>query len=132
MKNTLTCRQKAKDRRLQREYQITLEMYNQVLVFQNYGCYICGHIPKAGQLSLAVDHSHFFGDVRGLLCMRCNKAIAMLNDSAERASRAAEYLTNNPFTVVFGRPVITAPGRVGTKKRAKLLKKLQRKDGSKK
>lgn len=39
-----------------------------------------------------VDHDHRSGVVRGLLCGPCNSGIGYLGDSAERLTRAAEYI----------------------------------------
>lgn len=56
-------------------------------------CAICRHkvyldaSPKA-----VVDHCHKTGNVRGILCSRCNSTLGYLNDDPVRARRAAEYL----------------------------------------
>ena len=36
-------------------------------------CAVCGKPREAFQKSLAVDHDHKSGKIRGLLCYRCNK-----------------------------------------------------------
>lgn len=113
---------RAADLRLQREYGITLAQYGKVLKFQGGVCAICNRLP--GRTRLSVDHCHVSGLLRGLLCSACNRAIAHFKDDAERLERAAHYLIVPPFHSVFG-ILITAPGRVGTKKRAKLLKQLK-------
>lgn len=122
----MTKQERAKDARLRREYHITLEEYNKVLTFQNGRCAICKQrYGKKGQrLILSVDHNHTTGQVRGLLCWPCNKAIAIFQDIAERMAAGSDYIINPPFTTVLGAPRITAPGKVGSKKRAKLLLKM--------
>lgn len=50
-------------------------------------CEICGRKCK-----LEVDHDHETGNVRGLLCGRCNKVIGMFADSQELLASAIEYL----------------------------------------
>lgn len=111
---------RAADLRLRRTYGITLSQYNAILKYQDNRCAICRRSVKEFKTRLAVDHCHTTGLVRGLCCWGCNKAIAVFRDSVERLKNAAGYLTNPPFTMVFG-PLYTAPGRIGTKKREKLL-----------
>ena len=120
----MTKQERAKDARLRREFHITLEEYNRLLVFQGGVCAICKkRLNKKGiPLRLAVDHCHKTGLVRGGLCWPCNKAIAILQDDAQRMYNAYMYLSTPPFTQAVGER-FTAPGEVGTKVRAKLLVK---------
>lgn len=124
---------RAKDLRLRREYNITLEEYNKVLAYQNGCCYICRktHGKKGQLLVLSVDHNHTTGLVRGLLCWPCNKAIAVFRDNAGSMARAAQYIDNPPFMVVLGER-FCVPGKVGTKIRAKKIKALRGDGGSNK
>jgi hypothetical protein len=121
----LTTKEKTKDTRLRREYNITLAEWQEVFDFQKGVCYICERkLTKKGKpFILSVDHSHTTGQIRGLLCWQCNKAIAILQDNAEWASRVVNYLNFPPFYVVHGVKMFAAPGKVGTKKRAALIKK---------
>lgn len=126
-------KEKAKDLRLRREYHITLAEFKKTLEYQQGVCFICKKkLNKKGiPLLLAVDHRHDDGLVRGLLCWPCNKAIAVLQDSMERAYNAYLYLKNPPFVVTNGER-FTAPGRVGSAKRNKLLKKMAKENNVKK
>ena len=56
------------------KYNLTLIEYNKLLEEQNGVCLICGGINKNNR-RLTVDHNHVTGDVRGLLCTRCNSAL---------------------------------------------------------
>lgn len=120
----LTKAKKAKNARLRREYHITLEQWEKVWKFQDKGCAICrGSISKKGKpLVISTDHNHTSGELRGLLCWRCNKGIAVFQDDPDWLFRASEYLKKPVFEKVFGHKFYTAPGKVGTKKRRKLLK----------
>lgn len=109
---------KAADLRLQRTYGITLAEYNRVLKHQGNGCAICQ--KPAGSPRLSVDHCHTTGQLRGLLCWSCNKAIAHFKDNAVRLRAAAVYLSCPPLQAVLGL-LFTAPGKIGSKRRAKLL-----------
>lgn len=116
-------KEKAKDARLRREYGITLEEYYKVLAYQNNSCAICKRPMSTMKSRLALDHDHVTGRCRGLLCWTCNRALASFKDRARLFRNAAEYLEKPPLVTALGREIITAPGRVGTKRRAKQLKK---------
>lgn len=49
------------------------QKYNDLLQEQGGKCYFCKEPPKSGARSLAVDHCHVSGRVRGLLCTYHNK-----------------------------------------------------------
>lgn len=79
-----------RNRRLIKNYGITLEDYRALASEQSGYCPIC-----EGPLCLLhphVDHDHDGGDVRGVLCSRCNQAVGMLLESPRAARRLAMYL----------------------------------------
>ncbi len=80
-----------KNRYLKRTYGIDLAQYEAMLKKQNGGCAICGKKCTTGK-SLAVDHCHKAGHVRGLLCGRCNRMIGLMEDDATIAENALNYL----------------------------------------
>jgi hypothetical protein len=47
--------------------------YEALLAAQGGGCAICDHPPRTRRLH--VDHDHKTGEIRGLLCHRCNRAL---------------------------------------------------------
>ncbi|MBE3118593.1 MAG: hypothetical protein IMZ50_07560 [Candidatus Atribacteria bacterium] len=53
-------------------------------------CAICGRIAPAGQM-LVVDHDHNSGEVRGLLCQRCNIQLGVLEQQLW-VKQAMQYL----------------------------------------
>lgn len=55
-------------------------------------CEICGITPGEKDKSLALDHCHKTGHVRGLLCLPCNIAIGNLKDDVALMQKAIEYL----------------------------------------
>lgn len=78
-------------------YGVSLSDYELLLQRQNGVCAICGieetKRHSSGKLkSLAVDHDHETGEVRGLLCGNCNAALGMMLDDEERLLKAVEYL----------------------------------------
>lgn len=54
-------------------------------------CAICGRAPEEG-FHLAIDHSHASGEIRGLLCNRCNTGLGYFEDDPIRLRAAAQYL----------------------------------------
>jgi hypothetical protein len=84
---------------LKRMYNVTLEWYKDTLEKQNYCCAICKkhesqNTVRCGKtLMLSVDHCHDTGEVRGLLCNSCNRAIGMLGHSVSTLEEAIGYLT---------------------------------------
>lgn len=80
-----------------RRYGITVEEYAELLEKQNGACAIC---KQPQRYKLAVDHDHKCCSgknacgqcVRGLLCRRCNVALAMFGDDLERLRNAIIYL----------------------------------------
>ncbi len=75
---------------IKRKFQLTPEQFETMLSSQNGVCAIC-HLP-AGKKTLAVDHCHKTGAIRGLLCGICNVALGRWRDDPECAERAKEYL----------------------------------------
>lgn len=72
-----------------RKYGITVEHYNEQLKKQSGCCYICKKKPT--DRKLAVDHNHYTGKVRGLLCTACNKDIL---GTIERRKNRDEIIVN--------------------------------------
>lgn len=85
-----------KNRSLISSYGITIQEYKELSEAQNNVCAICGNAETAtlrGKVkSLAVDHCHQSGKVRGLLCADCNRALGMFKDNIQTIENAAEYL----------------------------------------
>ncbi len=77
---------------LRRKYGLSLEEYESLLREQRGGCAICGAIPAELGRSLAVDHCHETGKVRGLLCDKCNTALGLFSHCIESLNFALEYL----------------------------------------
>ena len=79
------------DRHLRVAYNMTGEDYEYRLIFQNRRCAICGWYHREDE-KLVVDHSHETGQVRGLLCHKCNVGIGMLKDNLTVLRSAVDYL----------------------------------------
>jgi hypothetical protein len=79
--------------RLLAQYGLTPEQYATMLEEQG-GCAICKTPvePARNTDNLTVDHDHNTGNVRGLLCNKCNRGIGLLCDSPEIVRSALDYL----------------------------------------
>lgn len=91
------------ERRLRINFGITWDEYDLLFACQDGRCAICGGRPR--KYNLSVDHCHQTGEIRGLLCSKCNhKLLGSANDNPERLRRAADYLEEFAPREVFGRP----------------------------
>ena len=81
--------QYAKEFNLKRKFNLTLTQYKELLQKQNNVCAICGGTCTK---SLAVDHNHNTGKVRGLLCNNCNRGLGHFKDSIKNLTTAINYL----------------------------------------
>jgi hypothetical protein len=95
----LKCAKILKNGWLKRLYGITLNQYNELLESQNGACAICGKRETATGTysnkirSLAVDHNHVTGKIRGLLCYDCNTSLGKFKDNIKILQSAINYLT---------------------------------------
>jgi hypothetical protein len=76
---------------LKRTYGITLEQYEVMLAAQGGVCAICQE-ARPEERTLHVDHDHVTGEIRGLLCFRCNNAIGDLRDNPALVLALLDYL----------------------------------------
>lgn len=81
-----------RDKVMRRKYGIALAEFNALLAAQGDGCAICTEAVNPDANSLAVDHCHATGKVRGVLCGRCNKALGLFRDDPALLKRAVIYL----------------------------------------
>jgi hypothetical protein len=86
-------RDRSKNSRLLRKYNISLDEYNKMLLEQDGKCWTCSTKAEDERNKvLVVDHNHLTGEVRGLLCNRCNTAIGLLQESQEILEKVSKYL----------------------------------------
>ena len=81
---------------LKKMYGVDLNWYSEQSEKQNHVCAICFQpetaVIKGKKISLAVDHCHDTGKVRGLLCRSCNNAIGAFKHDKSIILKAIEYL----------------------------------------
>lgn len=113
----------AKEKNLLENFNLTLEMYQKIYDFQEGKCAICKR--PFTEVRSFTEHRHADGLLRGIACFTCNRAIRE-NFTVEFVSAILDYLKNPPATQALGSPHYGLKGRVGTKKRRKLIKKLKK------
>jgi len=83
---------------LRAHFGITLDEYNQVFFRQGGCCAICGKQeekvnPKSRKVwPLRVDHNHRTGDIRELLCGRCNTLVGYIEADRGIVQKVTKYL----------------------------------------
>ena len=68
---------------------ITMEDVESLLSINQ--CESCG--SEEDKINLVIDHCHKTGNVRGLLCRRCNVALGHLDDDVSKILSLAKYLS---------------------------------------
>lgn len=97
---------------LLRNYFITVNEYEKLFESQGGVCWICKKPPTNHKLS--VDHKHeprekrrdvklIRNRVRGLLCWKCNTALAKFDDNPDFLRKAADYLEEIPAQKILRR-----------------------------
>lgn len=83
---------------LKQRYGITPEEYESILAAQNFMCAICeveiSHALeyKTGR-TVAVDHNHETGEIRGILCSKCNLVLGHARESTDILYKSIVYLS---------------------------------------
>jgi len=83
--------------RLKSKYGITVDEHAWMFLNQRGLCAICKDSERSrrtenGASGLVVDHDHETGEVRGLLCNRCNAGIGLLGDRYDWLHAAMWYV----------------------------------------
>lgn len=81
-----------KHSRHKRQYGLTLEQRNAMLLAQDNVCAGCSSPEAGGRHGWHMDHCHTTGKVRGLLCNGCNLALGHVKDNPHRLRELAAYV----------------------------------------
>lgn len=90
-----------RERHLLKKFGITTEQYDDLLRRQHSCCGVCGRPATEFRSRLSVDHDHHSGEIRGLLCVHCNRFIVGRHRRENGASlllAAYEYLAREVYT----------------------------------
>jgi hypothetical protein len=81
------------------KYGVMPDVYTRLLIEQGGVCAICSNPERMAIRgiiqSLAVDHDHQTGTIRGLLCNACNTGLGKFKESPDRLARALAYLRSH-------------------------------------
>lgn len=85
-----------RDWELRKHYNITIKEVDQLLDIQNHKCAICKMVllekyPN-GRRGYRIDHDHITGNIRGILCQKCNAGLGQFNDDPILIKRVINYL----------------------------------------
>lgn len=78
---------------IKHKYGVDINKYNEMLQECNYQCMICNQLHTEDK-PLHIDHCHTTGQIRGLLCNKCNQGLGFFKDSTILLNNAINYLTN--------------------------------------
>lgn len=79
---------------LKRYYGLTMEEYAALLALQNGRCGICSKSESKGR-SFHIDHDHASGQLRGILCDRCNNCLERIETHVDWHNWAISYLVHH-------------------------------------
>jgi hypothetical protein len=130
--------EKARAKRLMDNYKLTIAQWDKIALHQKGVCWGCGEPEPVKGRRLSTDHDWETGLVRGLLCSRCNPILGKLERAFRRyglhkvpgltqlqvLENLANYLKCPPAVSALGAPHYGWPGRTGTIKHRKMLRKL--------
>lgn len=79
-----------------RKYALSAQGFHELVVLQENRCAICEEVPtgKGNMSTLRVDHDHVTGQIRGLLCHKCNVGLGAFRDNRLLVTKAALYLAS--------------------------------------
>ncbi len=86
---------------LRRSYGIDFKAYESLLQAQEGKCKICGaeRNPDSRANYFTVDHNHATGEIRGLLCTKCNALLGLAQDREDILERAIDYLKKSSVII---------------------------------
>lgn len=73
---------------LKRAFGMTLEEYDEMCAKVGHACEACG----GNEDVLCIDHDHSTGEIRGILCADCNKALGFARDNPKALAGLLHYL----------------------------------------
>lgn len=91
-------KERLKGYQLKASFGITYDEWAALMESRGWACEICKRTVETSGRTLAVDHCHVTGKIRGILCQRCNCAIGLLMENSESLRNAINYLQREAIT----------------------------------
>lgn len=76
-------------------YKMTEDDYVGLFAGQKGCCAICGRHQSEFKKRLAVDHNHTTGEVRSLLCVRCNSLLGYSGENIKILEKTIKYIRSH-------------------------------------
>lgn len=84
---------KTKELQIRRKYGLSMQEYSNLIEKQQFQCAACGiGLKDLPGSEIQIDHCHNTGNIRGILCGRCNRALGLLNDDPIKTQKLADYI----------------------------------------
>jgi hypothetical protein len=81
------------DRRLQYQYGINLEQFDEMLGLQENLCALCGDKMISSRVR-CIDHDHKTGQIRGIICRDCNLMLGYAKENPAILGQGIEYINH--------------------------------------
>lgn len=75
-----------------KKYGMTPTLYDEMFLSQGNSCGACSTTQPTHKHRFGIDHNHDTGEVRGILCGKCNSALGLLDDSVEKVKGLLMYI----------------------------------------
>lgn len=81
---------------LKNHYNLTMDEYNSLAEKQRGKCAICGKLKQQHRRKhLCIDHNHCTGQIRGLLCTKCNLIVGVVEENPLIFRKVTAYLSKH-------------------------------------
>ena len=92
VKSTDHYKRRQRSQNLMKQYDITIEQWEEMFVAQGSVCAACGSTDPRHVLGWQTDHCHTTNRVRGVLCGGCNRALGHMRENAVAIVALANYI----------------------------------------
>ena len=76
---------------------LSITNFVKLLRKQRFKCAICKQGMSLYSINVQIDHNHKDGQIRGILCKKCNLLLGYAKDSSKILKNALKYIENPPY-----------------------------------